>query len=243
MNQINATARPTTPLPVDHALDSRNSFSVERLDGGLWVTSTFSRGERVKVAGTFPMWVGVITGISHATRRAKVNHVWYDFGYVYKMAYDERAAPREACLKRIRNLEDRLNSGNSIDAQFLLDQVQNDVLRYQLHEFEPDLARLHAKSLELIISRRTSETTEKAARQAAADQRKRDEENPAKRRPQKLIRMTMEEWKKVHRDFKGKLPDGGRSVIHNGGLTRVEIVKDPAKSTRGQAIEVIPEED
>ncbi|WP_079416148.1 hypothetical protein [Thiomonas intermedia] len=43
------------------------------------------------------------------------------------------------------------------------------------------------------------------------------------------VQMTMEEWKRVHRDFKGSHvgPDGKRirTVLQLGGLVRVEIIK------------------
>lgn len=44
-----------------------------------------------------------------------------------------------------------------------------------------------------------------------------------------VIRMTMAEWKRIHRDFKGTHigPDGKRwrSVLRPGGLVAVEIIK------------------
>ena len=45
-----------------------------------------------------------------------------------------------------------------------------------------------------------------------------------------VVRMTMEEWRAVHRDFKGihRNPDGSiawRSVLRPGGLVAVEIIK------------------
>ncbi len=44
-----------------------------------------------------------------------------------------------------------------------------------------------------------------------------------------VVRMTMDEWKRIHRDFKGSHigPDGKRwrSVLRPGGLVAVEIIK------------------
>ena len=53
---------------------------------------------------------------------------------------------------------------------------------------------------------------------------------PAVEPQQKVIRMTMAEWKRIHKDFKGihRNPDGSiawRSVLRPGGLVAVEIVK------------------
>ena len=43
-------------------------------------------------------------------------------------------------------------------------------------------------------------------------------------------KMTMDQWKRIHRDFKGTHigPDGKRwrSVLRCGGLVRVEIIKE-----------------
>ena len=46
----------------------------------------------------------------------------------------------------------------------------------------------------------------------------------------RVIRMTMAEWKRIHRDFKGNHVDADgtrwRSVLRPGGLVPVEIIKE-----------------
>ena len=53
---------------------------------------------------------------------------------------------------------------------------------------------------------------------------------PSDGREPRVIRMTMAEWRAIHRDFKGihRNPDGSiawRSVLRPGGLVAVEIIK------------------
>lgn len=65
---------------------------------------------------------------------------------------------------------------------------------------------------------------------SAAQMKKTTVKAPASEKPVSSpddIEMTMDEWKKVHRDFKGRI-DGQRTVVHQGRIRGVKIVK-PAK--------------
>jgi protein-L-isoaspartate O-methyltransferase len=219
--------------------NSRNAFTVQRVIDDKLSPVKFERGESVKVAGTFPMRAGKIDGISHDKREAKVDGVWYDFGYIYKQAYDEYAAPRADIEKGIATLEERLDAGNGIDASRLLEDIEKQVNHFKLMQYASAVDRLRQKIVEVDRQFQDRLTADRMRKQAqAADDARRAADEAAKA-PKKVIRMTMDEWKKVHRDYKGNYPDG-RVVMHGGQMVPVEIVKDPAKSSHGNPVDVAP---
>jgi phospholipid N-methyltransferase len=217
--------------------DSRNAFTVQRVIDDKLSPVKFERGESVKVAGTFPMRTGEIKGISHDKREAKVDGVWYDFGYIYKQDYDEYAAPRAEIDKQVKTLSERLDAGNGIEAVQMLEDIEKQVKHFRLDQYKPEIDRLRQKIVEVDRQFQDRLTEDRARKQAQADDEARRVADEAAKAPKKVIRMTMDEWKKVHRDYKANYADG-RVVMHGGQMVPVEIVKDPAMSSRGTPVEV-----
>lgn len=218
----------------------RDSFTLERLNqatGGMESVS-FTRGERVKVAGSFPMVTGEISGISHAERRAKVGGVWYDFGYIYPMRYDEFKNIRQEIGNVLDLVESRLNGNNSIESMDMIRGAENQARERGLFdEYKQriqDLRLLSSKvSNEVLESIKEKNPEPGKQREQQSDRAKAEEEE----KPRQVIRMTMDEWKRVHRDSKGTI-DGRRSALYEGRLFEVEIVKDANLSSDGRPVDV-----
>lgn len=208
-------------------VNDRDNLTFERTTAGKKPESvTFSRGEKVKLAGTFPMKTGNIDGISQANKKISVNGVWHDYGYVYKQDYDEFAAPKAELDKQIKHLSDRLDENNGIEGEQMLEGIRRQADKFGLAEYKNKIDVLSAKLNKVNVASKRKLDADKADR-AARDEAERSKPKAATAADEP-IKMTMEQWKKVHADFKGRLPDGTRAVVRDGGLRSVEIVKPEA---------------
>lgn len=224
------------PVKSDDA-NTRDAFTVKRVDDdGEMQALKFERGEKVKIAGAYPMHEGIIEGISQADGKVKVGNVWHDFGYVYKQDYDEFKQPRSEVDAGIKNLSDRLDAGNSIEAELMLRDLRSKAGTYSLSGYGAEFDRLHSKIIDVEADNRKKYEESRAAEAARAAEKQRQESEAQATKPRQVIRMTMDEWKKVHRDFRmGSGTD--RATMYGGKTYSVEIVKDPAQSSDGKPVD------
>ncbi|KGG90963.1 hypothetical protein P245_14440 [Comamonas thiooxydans] len=221
--------------------NDRDHFTLERMNHstGEMESVTFERGQTVKIAaGQKPYSTGVVTGISHAERKFKVDGREHgqDFGYAYPASYDEFAVSRAEVDKALDGLAKRLESENSSDAQATVDRVRTIIDRHNLGDYAKGrMAELLTKAAE--VSKSVLDKMKAAkARKDAEDAQKRAEEQAAQK-PLPDVVMTMDEWKAVHKDFKS-IVDGQRMVLREGGMRKVVIDKPksvPAKIAVAQA--------
>ncbi len=188
------------------------AISINRVNPNGTENLVFNRGEEVKVAGSYPMKTGRITGISHAKKTVTVDGVEYGHGYIYKKNYDEFSEPKAEMERQLSDIERRLN-GNTSGAEALLDKAKEHAARFNLPGYQ---SRIDALSLKL-----QSLHAEMQRQQEAANEPKPPVAAPPGKRP---IRMTMEEWKKTHKDFKSN-KNGERMVMRGGALHKVEIIQ------------------
>lgn len=213
----------TSAEPVrETAENDHNRFSLERIVDGGMEPIQFRRGEEVKIAGSFPMIVGTIAGISHAKREFKIGNIWYEFGLAYPKSYDEYAAPRAKTEKSLGVLEARIADGNTIEFQQLIEPIQKNVENFgfgaEFDERIADLVSANARLEKFKERQREEERTADAEAQAEGQRIKRENAKPVD-----PVRMTMAEWKATSKDFKGII-DGQRTVLRAGGIVPVEIV-------------------
>lgn len=215
-----AAAYPAAEQSAPAVENDRNTFTLQRVDDETRQMGpvTFRRGQRVKVAHSHPMKVGVIDGISHAERKVSVDGLWTDFGYVYPESYDEFKKHRESVAKQLATIAQRLDDNNSIEAENMLRAAKQEADHYKIGaEFADQISRLTQQAAKV-----QAETAERfKAEREASIQRRSDAPEQAPRPP---IKMTMEEWKAVPKDYKGTF-DGVRTVMREGGMVAVEIVK------------------
>lgn len=221
--------------------NDRDHFTLERMNRatGEMEPVTFERGQTVKIAaGQKPYSMGVITGISHADRKFKVDGREHgqDFGYAYPAEYDEFAAPRAEVDEALDGLAKRLESENSSDAQATVDRARKLIEQHNLGDYGKErMADLLTKAAE--VSKSVLDKMKAAkARKEAVEAQKRAEEQAAKK-PLPDVVMTMDEWKAEHKDFKS-IVDGQRMVLREGGMRKVVIDKPksiPAKVREAMA--------
>ncbi|MDH5857800.1 PLxRFG domain-containing protein [Lampropedia aestuarii] len=220
------------------AANDRDHFTLMRAnDGGDVAPVTFARGETVKIAGTQkPYGTGVITGISHAERKFRVDGQQHgvDFGYAYPADYDEFAKPRAEVDKGLDRLAQRLAEENAIEAQKFIEAAKSVIKLHNLGDYaKARMAELTARAAEIsqsVVDKMRAARERKAAEDAAAR-----ETEKAKAKPEEPVRMTMEEWKAASKDFKS-IVDGQRMVMREGGMRKVVIEKPnsvSAKKLRG----------
>ncbi|THJ36166.1 PLxRFG domain-containing protein [Lampropedia aestuarii] len=220
------------------ATNDRDHFTLMRAnDGGDVAPVTFARGETVKIAGTQkPYGTGVITGISHAERKFRVDGQQHgvDFGYAYPADYDEFAKPRAEVDKGLDRLAQRLAEENAIEAQKFIEAAKSVIKLHNLGDYaKARMAELTARAAEIsqsVVDKMRAARERKAAEDAAAR-----ETEKAKAKPEEPVRMTMEEWKAASKDFKS-IVDGQRMVMREGGMRKVVIEKPnsvSAKKLRG----------
>lgn len=214
--------------------NARDTFTVERVDENQRETLTFRRGETVKVSGAYPMMSGKIEGISQANRQFKVGGVWYDFGYAYKSDYDEFAAPRREMDEYIATARKRIADGSGFSRSdgYPIRDAREHAKRYALKGYDDTLNELEAEGQRVhdAFVARERERIEKADKEA---QRRREEEM-AREQDNTPIKMTMDEWKRIHKDFKS-FNGGNRTVLHGGRIRAVEIVKEEKASNAAPA--------
>ena len=220
--------------------NSRDRFTLERVnDAGDVAPVTFARGETVKIAGTQkPYSTGVITGISHADRKFRVDGraASIDFGYAYPADYDEFAKPRAEVDKGLDRLAQRLDDENAIEAQKFIDAAKAVIKQHNLGDYaKARMAELTARAAEIsqsVVDKMRAQRERNEAEEAAAR-----EAEKARAKPAEPVRMTMEDWKATPKDYKGTI-DGQRTVLREGGMRPVVIDKPksvPAKVKEAQA--------
>ncbi|AMO36602.1 PLxRFG domain-containing protein [Thauera humireducens] len=227
-------AEETDEAPGQPASD-RDQFIVERVDEDQRQTLTFKRGETVKVSGKYPMETGQIDGISNARQEFKVGGAWLPFGYAYKTEYDEFAAPRRELEEMIANAEKRIADGTGFQRDgYPIREAREHAKRYGLEDYDDTLNDL-AKRGQATFDRGVAEDR---ARMAAAEQtdRERREADAAADAAKYAgpVKMTMDEWKRIGRDFKS-FNGGNRTVMQDGRIRRVEIVKEKVEAPATEA--------
>lgn len=206
---------------------SRHAFSVMRVVNhykarGTFVHFVFRRGELVKLPARGKIYQqGSIEGISHANAQAKVNGQWYDFAYIYKMDYDELGeikAHFEGLLTDAEYLAGQGHDGTGC-AQLAAEVVKE----HHLTGYQERISSVLQQSLKKKVMIRQRHEQSWLAHQEHQRQQAERARQAAAAKPQS-IEMTMAEWKKEHRDFKG-IKDGQRSVLREGRQVSVVIVK------------------
>ncbi|WP_297360285.1 LPD38 domain-containing protein [Thauera sp.] len=213
----------------EHPASDRDQFTVERVDEDQRQTLTFKRGETVKVSGKYPMETGQIDGISNARQEFKVGGAWLPFGYAYKAEYDEFAAPRRELEEMIANAEKRIADGSGFQRDgYPIRDAREHAKRYGLGGYDDTLNDL-AKRGQATFDRSVAEDR---ARMAAAEQTDRERREAADAADAAKyagpVKMTMDEWKRIGRDFKS-FNGGNRTVMQDGRIRRVEIIKEKAE--------------
>ncbi len=217
----------------------RDQFTVERVDEDRRQTLTFKRGETVKVSGKYPMETGEIDGISNARKEFKVGGAWLPFGYAYKAEYDEFAAPRRELEEMIANAEKRIADGSGFQRDgYPIRDAREHAKRYSLEGYDDTLNDL-AKRGQAVFDRSIAE---ERARMAAAEQTDRERREAADAADAAKyagpVKMTMDEWKRISRDFKS-FNGGKRTVMQDGRIRRVEIVKEKAEAPADAPADVV----
>ena len=221
--------------------NDRDTFTLERLnpETDRMEPVTFQRGETVKIAaGQRPYPTGVITGISHAERKFRVdgNEYGHDFGYAYKADFDELAQPRQEVDASLNTLEQRLNEGNAIQSEGFIRSAKEVIERNNLGDYAKDrmaqLARRAADVSKSVLDKMRAAKAEKEQ----ADAQKRAEDQAKAAEPKPPIEMTMDEWKAVSKDFKGMI-DGKRTVMRDGGMRFVTIIPSKAAESKTPTID------
>ncbi len=211
--------------------NDRDTFTLQRLnkEAGKMEPVAFKRGETVKLAiGQKPYKAGVITGISHAERKFKVdgNDFGHDFGYAYKADFDEMAAPKAEVDADLDKLEQRLNDENSLQWEGFISSAKSTIERENLGDYAKariaDLSKRAAELSNSVLDKMRAAKAEKEAQDAKARA-----EKVANEKPLPDIDMTMEEWKATSKDYKS-IMDGQRMVLREGGMRKVNIVKPAA---------------
>lgn len=102
-----------------------NSFTLERIDPdtGALRRVTFTRGEAVKAflrSGEY--MPGIIVGVSHATKRARVRRygqreggIWFTFGAIYPLEPGDPGPPQPKVVptRPLSSILDRVNARNA----------------------------------------------------------------------------------------------------------------------------------
>jgi hypothetical protein len=224
-------AQPASGQPTS----DRDQFTVERVDEDQRQTLTFGRGETVKVSGKYPMETGQIDGISNARKEFRIGGAWLPFGYAYKAEYDEFAAPRRELEEMIANAEKRIADGAGFQRDgYPIRDAREHAKRYSLEGYDDTLNDL-AKRGQAAFDRSLAE---ERARIAAAEQTDRERREAADAADAAKyagpVKMTMDEWKRIGRDFKS-FNGGNRTVMQDGRIRRVEIVKEKAEAPDAEA--------
>lgn len=222
--------------------NDRDHFTLERMnrETGKMEPEIFKRGESVKVAGSFPMSTGTIDGISQADRQAKVGHVWYDFGYIYKADYDEYESIHDEITKTLNTVASRLDDGNSIDAQDMLRDAENQAKdRGVADQYLDRIQELRSKAIDVSNKAQAEYEARQTEADSKAEAQRQKEREEAARQPEPVVRMTMDEWKATHKDFKGTI-NGQRTVLRNGRMVNVEIIKPQPEETPQQSTPLAP---
>jgi hypothetical protein len=219
----------------DQPASDRDQFTVERVDEDQRQTLTFVRGETVKVSGKYPMETGKIDGISNARKEFRIGGAWLPFGYAYKAEYDEFAAPRRELEEMIANAEKRIADGSGFQRDgYPIRDAREHAKRYGLEGYDDTLNDL-AKRGQATFDRSIAEDR---ARMAAAEQTDRERREAADAADAAKyagpVKMTMDEWKHIGRDFKS-FNGGKRTVMQDGRIRRVEIVKEKAEAPDAEA--------
>lgn len=213
-------------------VNSRDAFTLQRMNDatGQMEPVTFKRGETIKIAaGQRPYQTGVITGISQAERKFKVDglDLAHDFGYAYKADFDESARPKGEVDAELDKLEKRLNDGIAIQADGFIRTAKDVIERNSLGDYAKGrIAQLEKKASEVsgnALEKMRAETMEREAKEA----KERTDAQAKVSEPKPAIDMTMDEWKAISKDFKGNI-DGQRMVMRDGGMRPVNIVKPKA---------------
>jgi hypothetical protein len=222
-------AQPASGQPTS----DRDQFTVERVDEDQRQTLTFGRGETVKVSGKYPMETGQIDGISNARKEFRIGGAWLPFGYAYKAEYDEFAAPRRELEEMIANAEKRIADGNGFQRDgYPIRDAREHAKRYSLKGYEDTLNDL-AKRGQATFDRRIAEDSARIAAAKQADRERREAADAADAAKYAgPVKMTMDEWKRIGRDFKS-FNGGNRTVMQDGRIRRVEIVKEKAEAPEG----------
>lgn len=219
-------AQPAAEQPAS----DRDQFTVERVDEDQRQTLTFKRGETVKVSGKYPMETGQIDGISNARKEFRIGGAWSPFGYAYKTEYDEFAAPRRELEEMIANAEKRIADGTGFQRDgYPIRDAREHAKRYSLKGYDDTLNDL-AKRGQAAFDRSLAE---ERARIAAAEQTDRERREAADAADAAKyagpVKMTMDEWKRIGRDFKS-FNGGNRTVMQDGRIRRVEIVREKVEA-------------
>jgi hypothetical protein len=217
----------------DQPTSDRDQFTVERVDEDQRQTLTFVRGETVKVSGKYPMETGKIDGISNARKEFRIGGAWLPFGYAYKAEYDEFAAPRRELEEMIANAEKRIADGTGFQRDgYPIRDAREHAKRYSLKGYEDTLNDL-AKRGQATFDRRIAEDSARIAAAKQADRERREAADAADAAKYAgPVKMTMDEWKRIGRDFKS-FNGGNRTVMQDGRIRRVEIVKEKAEAPEG----------
>lgn len=208
-------------------VNSRDAFTLQRMNDatGQMEPVTFKRGETIKIAaGQRPYQTGVITGISQAERKFKVDglDLAHDFGYAYKADFDESARPKGEVDAELDKLEKRLNDGIAIQADGFIRTAKDVIERNSLGDYAKGrIAQLEKKASEVsgnALEKMRAETMEREAKEA----KERTDAQAKVSEPKPAIDMTMDEWKAISKDFKDVqhayklLKPGGRIVAIMG---------------------------
>ena len=206
----------------------RDQFTVERVDEDQRQTLTFVRGETVKVSGKYPMETGKIDGISNARKEFRIGGAWLPFGYAYKTEYDEFAAPRRELEEMIANAEKRIADGIGFQRDgYPIRDAREHAKRYGLEGYDDTLNDLEKRG-QAAFDRSVAEGRARMAAAEQADRERREAEQAADAAKYAApIQMTMDEWKRISKDFKGII-NGGRTAMIDGRMRAVEIIKAPA---------------
>jgi len=217
-------AQPVAEQPTS----DRDQFTVERVDEDQRQTLTFVRGETVKVSGKHPMETGKIDGISNARKEFRIGGAWLPFGYAYKTEYDEFAAPRRELEEMIANAEKRIADGNGFQRDgYPIRDAREHAKRYNLEGYDETLNDLERRGQAALDKYNADGYARMEAERKAAVERREAEQAADAAKYAAPVQMTMDEWKRIHKDFKGII-NGGRTAMIDGRMRAVEIIKAPA---------------
>jgi hypothetical protein len=213
---------------VEDKLESRNSFTVYRMrDDNKFTELTFERGEMIKISSPKVPWkLEKITGISQARDEFKTDQSsWRSFGYVEKADYDEFAKYRKQAEYYIGIIENQLKNGYTENLDGFFRKADEAAKDSGEASYEPKIQALREQKGLLKIENNKKDDLKKEA-EALKRQIEIDAENAKKSAliPEPNLEMTMERWKKIHRDFKGRI-DGQRTAMVGGKMRSVVIIK------------------
>ena len=141
--------------------------------------------------------------------------------------YDEFAAPRRELEEMIANAEKRIADGNGFQRDgYLIREAREHAKRYGLEGYDDTLNDL-AKRGQAAFDRRLADADARRAAAAQTDRERREVADAADAAKYAgPVKMTMDEWKRIHRDFKS-FNGGNRTVMQDG-----RILPGPRSSRR-----------